>query len=75
MIEDLREDPQPDGQDITEEQDAGEQDIDELEQKLLDAVRALSRKTKRVEEYLDSLGRKTEKPADEPAANSEPPKN
>ena len=55
--------------DIQEETQEDEQNVDELEQKLLDAVRSLSRKNKMVEEYLDNLG----KIATKPAANTEPP--
>jgi hypothetical protein len=48
-----------------EEQNADEQNADELEQELLDAMRSLRRKNKKVEEYLDGLARTVEKPAEE----------
>jgi hypothetical protein len=59
MTENLPEEP------ISEESSA-----DELEQQLLDAMRSLSRKSRKVEEYLDGLARATEKPQQE---KTEPP--
>jgi hypothetical protein len=54
-------------QDADEEQDvdeAEEQDVDEIEKELLDAMRDLRRKNKKVEEYLDGIARTTKKPAE-----------
>jgi hypothetical protein len=58
------------------EKDADEQDVaeldeqqaDEVEQELLDAMRSLSRKNKKIEEYLDGLARSAQKPPQEEAA-------
>lgn len=62
----IAEEAQPD--DAQEQPDADEaedQDVDELEQELLDAMKSLRRKNKKVEEYLDGLARAVEKPAEE----------
>lgn len=59
MTENLPDEP------TSEEQNEEEQSADELEQKLLDAMRSLRRKNKKVEEYLDGLSRTAEKPAEE----------
>jgi hypothetical protein len=59
MTENLPEQPGPE-----------ETSADELEQQLLDAMRNLSRKSKKVEEYLEGLARTAEKPQQE---KSEPP--
>ena len=37
------------------------QDVDEIEQELLDAMKNLRRKNKKVEEYLDGLARDVER--------------
>ncbi len=50
-----------------EEQNEDEQSADELEKELLDAMRSLRRKNKKVEEYLDGLARTAEKPAEKPS--------
>lgn len=50
---------------LSDETDAEEQDVDEIEKELLDAMRKLSRKNKSIEEYLDGLARTPEKPAEE----------
>lgn len=42
-----------------------ERSVDELEAELLDAMRNLRRKNKKVEEYLDGLARSSEKTASE----------
>ena len=44
---------------------AEKQSADELEEELLDAMRSLRRKNKKVEEYLDGLARSAEKTAQE----------
>ena len=48
------------------------QTADDLETELLDAMRNLRRKNRKIEEYLDGLARNTEKPAQE--GNSTPEK-
>ena len=53
---------------VQEEAQPEEQNVDELEQRLLDAMRSLSRKNKMVEEYLDNLGRTAAKPPVNPEA-------
>lgn len=58
-------------EDVREEEQPRDESVDALEQKLLDAVRALNRKNKMVEEYLDNLSRSGEKPPAQP----EPPKS
>ncbi len=50
-----------------------EETTDELDQQLLDAMRDLSRKNRKVEEYLDGLARTVGKPPQQPQQNSEPP--
>ncbi len=75
MNENLPDEPSEEERDTdeTEEQDADEaeeQDVDEIEKELLDAMRDLRRKNKKVEEYLEGIARTTEKPAEE---NSGPP--
>ncbi len=44
---------------------------DELEKELLDAMRDLGRKNKKIEEYLDSLARVVDRP---PTEKTDPPK-
>ena len=50
---------------LPDEIDAEEQDADEIEKELLDAMRKLTRKNKSIEEYLDGLTRSPEKPAED----------
>lgn len=50
--------------DAQEQPDASateDQDVGEIEQELLDAMKSLRRKNKKVEEYLDGLARDVEK--------------
>ena len=44
-----------------DESRAEKQSADELEDELLDAMRSLRRKNRKIEEYLDGLARSTEK--------------
>ena len=55
------------------ENEPEEQATDELEQKLIDAMKDLGRKNRKVEEYLDGIARSAEKPAREPATEEKPP--
>lgn len=65
MDDELRDGPdenvQEDGQ--IEEAPGDTKSADELEQKLLDAMRSLTRKNKMVEEYLDNLAQTGDKPS------------
>ena len=67
MNENLPDEPSEEERDTDEIE---EQDVDEIEKELLDAMRHLRRKNRKVEEYLDGIARTTEKPAEE---NSGPP--
>jgi hypothetical protein len=51
---------------LPEEINAEEQNADELENELLDAMRDLGSKNRKIEEYLDSLARTSEKPPEKP---------
>jgi hypothetical protein len=55
MADELPEENEP------EEPETEEGDVDDLERKLLDAMKDLSRKSKKVEEYLDGMA-KPDKP-------------
>ena len=50
-----------------------EETTDELDQQLLEAMRNLSRKNRKVEEYLDGLARTVEKQPQQPQQKNEPP--
>ena len=72
MNENLPEEPDEEERDTDEVE---KQDADEIEKELLDAMRDLRRKNKKVEEYLDGIARTAEKPAEEKPTeeNSGPP--
>ena len=57
----------------TEDLEQDEQDKDELEQKLIDAMKDLGRKNRKIEEYLDGIARSAEKPAEETTPEENPP--
>ena len=56
---------------LPEETNAEEQKTDELEKELLDAMRDLGRKNKKIEEYLDGLTRTSEKPPEKPGPSAD----
>jgi len=58
---------------IPMENEPEEQEAGELEQTLIDAMKDLGRKNRKVEEYLDGLARSAEKPAQEAATEESPP--
>ncbi|RJP67229.1 MAG: hypothetical protein C4532_14965 [Candidatus Abyssobacteria bacterium SURF_17] len=63
-------------QNLPDEPDMEGQGSDALEKELLDAMRNLTRKNRKIEEYLDGLARSSAKPASGPGEPppSEPPK-
>jgi hypothetical protein len=67
LRDELKENVQEDEQ--TEDAAGDMESADELEQKLLDAMRSLRRKNKMVEEYLDNLAQSSDKP---PASTNQP---
>lgn len=66
-----------DSEDLEQDElEIDEQDTDELEKKLIDAMKDLGRKNRKVEEYLDGIARSAEKPVQETAAEENvPPQN